>query len=67
MYSIGVTACELANGIVPFYETATTLMLTEKIRGSAPQLLDCSTFIAGAVGESEYLKHLLNIFLYKKK
>lgn len=44
VYSVGVTACELANGIVPFHETATTLMLTEKIGGSAPQLLDCTTY-----------------------
>lgn len=51
VYSVGVTACELANGIVPFHETATTLMLTEKIRGSAPQLLDCSTFISGGAGD----------------
>ncbi|XP_013187147.1 STE20-related kinase adapter protein alpha [Amyelois transitella] len=44
IYSLGVLCCELANGAVPFAEVPTTLMFTEKVRGSRPQLLDCSTF-----------------------
>lgn len=43
MYSVGVTVCELCNGIEPFADMKTTLMLTEKIRGNQPSLLDCST------------------------
>lgn len=33
-----------ANGIAPFADLPTTLMLCEKIRGNQPSLLDCSTF-----------------------
>ncbi|OWR50179.1 STE20-related kinase adapter protein alpha [Danaus plexippus] len=44
MYSLGVACCELANGAVPFSELASTLMFTEKVRGSRPQLLDRSSF-----------------------
>lgn len=44
IYSVGITSCELANGIAPFADLSSTLMFTEKIRGNQPSLLDCSTF-----------------------
>jgi len=44
VYSLGVAACEMANGLVPFSEMPSTMMLIEKLRGASPKLLDCSTF-----------------------
>ena len=44
LYSLGVAACEMANGLVPFSEMPATMMLIEKLRGASPKLLDCSTF-----------------------
>lgn len=44
IYSVGITACEMANGIQPYMETQPTLMYTEKIRGNVPSLLDRSTY-----------------------
>ena len=41
---MAVTACEMANGLVPFSEMPGTLMLIEKLRGAAPKLLDKTTF-----------------------
>lgn len=44
IYMVGIACCEIANGVAPFDDLATTLMLTEKIRGQQPSLLDSSTF-----------------------
>lgn len=45
VYSAGITTCELANSLKPFADMPKTLMLTEKIRGNTPALLDGSTFM----------------------
>ena len=47
IYSLGVTACEMANGLVPFSEMPATMMFIEKLRGASPKLLDSCTFEAG--------------------
>lgn len=43
VYSLGITTCELTNNLEPFADMPTTFMMTEKIRGNTPALLDCST------------------------
>ncbi|XP_021355826.1 STE20-related kinase adapter protein alpha-like isoform X2 [Mizuhopecten yessoensis] len=50
IYSVGITACELANGYAPFTDMPVTQMLLEKINGTKPVLADCTT-IADLVGE----------------
>jgi len=43
IYSLGITACELANGIAPFVDLSSTQLLISKLQGSPPQIWDCNT------------------------
>lgn len=63
IYSIGITTCELANGLEPFANMPTTFMLTEKMRGNQPVLFDCSTCPDEIFGESLDYSHFQTFVL----
>jgi len=53
IYSLAVTICEMANGVVPFSEMAPTLMLVEKLRGACPTLMDMTNVDPPTVPEGD--------------
>ena len=41
--SLGIFACEIVNGSIPFLDKAPTLIMLEKLKGSQPLVMDRTT------------------------
>ena len=46
IYSLAITICEMANGVVPWADTPATLMMVEKLQGTEPSVEDKEEFSA---------------------
>merc|ERR1712150_366723 len=44
IYSLAITICEMANGVVPWSDTPATLMMVEKLQGTEPCVEDKEEF-----------------------
>ena len=56
VYSLGLLAVHMANGFPPFADMELGQMLMEKLRGTAPRLLDASTASAALGAAPEHLR-----------
>lgn len=67
IYSIGITICELGNGIEPYVDMSTTFMFTEKIRGfTQPLLLDYSTCPSEEISDTGVTEQTRIIYSQRK-
>jgi len=59
IYSLGIFACEIVNGSIPFLDKAPTLIMLEKLKGSQPLVMDRTTL-------DEHLGDEFDLYLKRK-